>query len=414
MKKIFAIILALVMLAGLLTACGGKSGSDAVSVTKEEQLERTGIDLQVMDYCESVEYFVVAGKNGTEIPQITFDWDGVTYCYRAEYTNAAEPYNFSEIDGEWSWTGSGSVGDNGEVPTCSAGGANGSWSAWIRDGIAYVLSCPVEESSVDSIATNLVFPELWVSSDDGTLTELQSSPAELLAGSVLKYDDGEEYLWVVGNKTYVHCSGNRTPDGKLRFWQKLDDNTVELLDENNAAVLTLYAAGSYEDLTVIDNAGRSLSRYDGTLDGTYYCQMTANFYDGEVLYLMYKLPYWVSADEASALEAGSVMNATDHDFTAVTVTAVQPVSDTQMTVTLDDEREYDLTWDADAGAWLVNGDSESWEYIGQCAVTADTVFSGSDYADLGECLNAGKRVYANVTVVGGVATEIEVVSESDM
>ena len=142
--------------------------------------------------------------------------------------------------------------------------------------------------------------------------------------------------------------------------------------------------------------------------------MVANFYDGEVLHLMNEMPYWVSAAEASALKEGSVMNETYHDFTAVTVTAVQRVSDAQMTVTVDDGREYELTWDADAGAWLASGVSENWEYIGPCSVTADTVFSGSSYADLGECLNDGKRIYANVTVADGVATEIEVVSESDM
>ena len=412
MKRISAFLLILLMLSGLLTACGKDNGK-ATSVTKEEQLERTGIDLQVMEYCESVEYFVLTGKNGAEIPQITFSLDGVPYCYRAEFTKEILPYNFSPIDGVWNWTGNESVGTSYKVQTRSAGGINGAWSAWIRNGIAYVLSSSLEESGIDSVVSDLIFPELWIAGDSGSAPETMNVPADYLADFIWKYDDGEEYLRITGNRIYELCGEDKTPDGKVRFWRKSDDSTIELLDENGTVMRTLYAAGTYEFPIVTDDTGRSLSRFDGVLNGNYYCQITSDFYDGGMLYLVQKLPFWISDAEADALDVGSVINATFHDFLAAEVTGVMRLSDTKMTVTAENDTVYRLSRDNSAGAWIVTGGEDYWVFAGQCMVTADTAYIGSICTDLGSCLAAHRRMYATVSVDNGVATAIETYGTSD-
>ena len=412
MKKKLFLFLAFVLIIGILSGCvDTKSETSMESVTLDEQMDRTGIDLAVMDYCENVEYFVETDSNGVATARTDFVWDGVAYRFRAQFTDSSDPFNFSDVQGESSWTGSGTL--DGNVPTLSAGCEKGSWCAWVRDGIAYVLCCDEEDGPVDAVSANLAFPETWISSDDAVTTQAILTDADLLPCSIWKYEDSEEYLWIMDNETYTTCGADKKPDKTVRFWQKSSDTTLDLLGTDGHPVLTLNAQGQRDSLSVYDSNSRTLREFSGILNDTYYCYLSAGLFDGETLTVIRQSPIWLSAAECESLAPGSVINHSPSPVMAIQVSMVEEVNDTRKTVTDEWDTIYQLTWMEENGAWLMSGDSPSWELAGTCTVTGDTQFSGTEESDLAQCLQNHSVVYANVTVTDGVASAVEVLNTED-
>ena len=248
--------------------------------------------------------------------------------------------------------------------------------------------------------------------DDGEWTTTETTPADWIAGSVWKYDDRDAYVHVMGNKTYAFYGADFTSDGIVRFWKKLDDNTIVLYNEFGGEDTTLTCEGEWDDCVVTDGAGDTLHTFDGAMNGDYYCMMNETYLDGDTLTLTAQLDYWLSDYEVRELTAGSVINHSDMDFMAIKVTGVEKKSDTWYVITDDMDMQMNLKRDETAKAWKLETDIAGWERVGTCLLTADTVFT--DTADngahttLADCMAAHDFIYANVTVKDGKAVSIDV------
>ena len=421
MKRNIALLLSLAMLLALLTACGNKASYTQEAVADGvEQEERTGIQLYAPMEAENPEWFVITNGDGSTMAQLDFDYNGEKWHYRAEKTDKTEDYNFSGLDYEWTEEGSWGMDDfNGNAYACDKGGYLG----WVdtERGIAYnVFSDTATVESLWDVAYAAADAEWFQSQsdepyvDDGEWTVTETTPADWIAGSVWKYDDRDTYIHVLGNKTYAFFDANFETDGVVRFWKKLDDNTILLYNGCGDEETTLCCEGTWDDCVVTDGMGGStLHTFDGVMNGTYYCMMNGTYLDGDTLTLTAQLDYWLSNDEVMELTAGSVINHSDIDFMAINVTKVEKKSDTWYVITDDMDTQMDLKRCEAANVWKLETDQLSWEQAGKCTLTADTVFT--DTADNGahttltDCMAANDFIYANVTVKNGAAVSIDVV-----
>lgn len=421
MKRRIALLLSLAMLLALLTACGEKAASYTQEAVADgaEQEQRTGIRLYAPMEAENPEWFVITKDDGSAMAQVDFDYNGEKWHYRAEKTDKTEDYNFSGLDCEWTEEGSWGIDDlSGNAYACDKGGYLG----WVdtERGIAYnVFSDAATIETLWDAAYAAADAEFFQSQsdepyvDDGEWTVTESTPADWISNSVWKYDGYDAYVHVLGNKTYAFYGADFTSDGIVRFWKKLDESTIVLYNEFGGEDTTLKCEGEWGGCVVTDGAGDTLHVFDSAMNGTYYCMMNETYLDGDTLTLTAQLDYWLSDYEVRELAAGSVINHSDMDFLATNVTKVEKKSDTWYIITDEYEEEMDLRRDEAAGAWKLETGQFSWEQVGKCALTADTVFTDTAdsgaHASLTDCMAANDFIYANVTVKNGAAVSIDVV-----
>lgn len=406
MKKLFTLLLTFLLLLSLLTACGGSS---AETVTEEEQLARTGITLLAPDGAEDVIWQVLT-KKGTELPQITFTYEGIEYCYRAEKTDKTAPYQLSDIDYDYEWTGEGTYGDFDRI---SAGGEKGSWCAWLdsANGIAYEVFTYGADEEIDFLAGILCYPPEDLG--DGEWTETILTGAQLIPCYTWKYDNYDAYVHVFSNHTYAFYDANKACDGVVRFWSYLenDENSIVLYNEfgGEDGILSFVGEDS-ETGTVTDEAGDTMRLYKGVMNGTYSCYMNEGYLDGDSLTLTAQMPYWISTWDVEQLKVGDSINNTDYDFMATEVEVLVKKSDTLYLL-----NDMELRYDASAKAWLLAEDTSSMEQVGVCTINDTTVFKDAlddgAHNSLAECMTAhSDGIYADVTVKSGVAESITVQS----
>lgn len=420
MKRRIAVFLSFVMLLALLTACGNKASyTQEVVADGAEQEERTGIRLYAPMEAENPEWFVITGSDGSTMAQLDFDYNGEKWHYRAEKTDKTEDYNFSGLDYEWTDEGSWGIDElEGHAYACEKGGYLG----WVdtERGIAYnVFSDTATVETLWDVAYAAADAGFFQSQsdesyvDDGEWTVTESTPADWISNYVWKYDEYDAYVHVLGNKTYAFYGADFETDGIVRFWKKLDDNTIVLYNEFGGEDTTLKCEGTWDDCVVTDESGDTLHVFDNAMNGTYYCMMNETYLDGDTLTLTAQLDYWLSDAEVKELSAGSVINHSDIDFMAINVTKVEKKSDTWYVITDDMDMQMDLKRDETAKAWKLETDMAGWERVGTCLLTTDTVFT--DTADSGahttltDCMAANDFIYANVTVKNGAAVSIDVV-----
>lgn len=420
MKRRIAILLSLAMLLALLTACSNKASYTQEAVADgAEQEERTGIQLYAPMEAENPEWFVITNVDGSTMAQLDYDMNGEKWHYRAEKTDKTEAYNFSGMDYEWTDEGSWGLDDlNGYAYACDKGGYLG----WIdtERGIAYnVFSDTATIDTLWDAAYAAADAEFFQSQsdetyvDDGEWTFTESTPADWISNYGWKYDNYDAYLRVMSNKTYAFYGADFTSDGIVRFWKKLDDNTIVLYNEFGGEDTTLTCEGTWDDCVVTDESLDTLHVFDNAMNGDYYCMMNETYLDGDTLTLTALSTYWLSDYEVSQLAAGSVINHSDIDFMAINVTKVEKKSDTWYVITDDMDTQMDLKRDETAKAWKLETDMAGWERVGTCLLTADTVFTDTvdsgAHTTLTDCMAANDFVYANVTVKNGVAVSIDVV-----
>lgn len=405
MKRIRTLLPALLLALCLLTACGSFTEE---TVTQEEQLARTGISLLPPEDAENVTWQVLTKKGGTALPQLVFTLDGIEYRYRAEATDKVAPYQLSDIDYDYEWTGESTYGDFSRI---SAGGEQGSWCAWLDavNGIDYEVFSYAADANIDYLADILCYPpEPW---DEGEWTETVLTGAELLPCYTWKYDDCDAYVHVFSNRTYAFYDANKNSDGIVRFWSYLDndENSIVLYNEfgGEDGTLTLVGEDS-ESGTVTDEAGDTLHFYDGVMNGTYSCYINGSYLDGNTLWLTECVPYWISTWEAEQLKVGDSFNNTDYDFMATEVETLEKKSDTLWLL-----NGMKLSYDAAAKAWLLEDGSSAMAHVGICTVNDTTVFQDAldsgKHDGLAACIAAHEDgIYADVTVQNGVAAEIRV------
>lgn len=413
------------MLLALLTACGDQTDTNTDTNTGEavadgtEQEARTGIRLYAPMEAENPEWFVITKDDGSTMAQVDFDYNGDKWHYRAEKTDKTEDYNFSGLDYEWTGEASWGIDDiSGHAYACYKGGYLG----WVdtERGVAYnVFSDAATIETLWDVAYAAADAEWFQSQsdepyvDDGEWTTVETTPADWIASSVWKYDDRDTYIHVLGNKTYAFFDANFETDGVVRFWKKLDDNTILLYNGCGDEETTLCCEGTWDDCVVTDGTGATLHTFDGVMNGTYYCMMNAGYLDGDTLTLTAQLGYWLNNDEVRELTEGSVINHSDADFMAINVTKVEKKSDTWYVITDDMDTQMDLKRCEAANVWKLETDQLSWEQMGKCTLTADTVFTDTAengaHTTLTDCMAANDFVYANVTVKNGAAVSIDVV-----
>ena len=142
-NKLIAIVLCIVMMLSVLTACGNTAKEEPIGmpnplkeVTATEMGDATGLYLVAPDGAADAKYFTINDKTA----QVVFTLDGKEYTYRAESTDKLEAYDFSGLNYTWAETTEGSVGYlTGVVETCDKAGA----MYWLDvvPGIAYCLGC---------------------------------------------------------------------------------------------------------------------------------------------------------------------------------------------------------------------------------------------------------------------------------
>ena len=420
MKRKIALLLSLAMLLALLTACGSKTVTyqQETVADGEEQEQRTGIRLYAPMEGENPEWLVITGSDGSTMAQVDFDYNGEKWHYRAEKTDKTEDYNFSGLDYKWTEEGSWGIDDlSGNAYACDKGGYLG----WVdtERGVAYnVFSDTATVDTLWDVAYAAADAEFFQSQsdepyvDDGEWTVTETTPADWIASSVWKYDDCDAYVHVLGNKTYAFYGANFETDGVVRFWKKLDDNTIVLYNEFGGEDTTLTCEGTWDDCVVTDGVGDTLHAFDGAMNGDYYCMMNDTYLDGDTLTLTASLNYWLSNDEVMELAAGSVINHSDMDFMAINVTKVEKKSDTWYVITDENEQEMNLTRFFGGAAWKLETDMAGWERMGTCRLVPETEFT--DMADdgahssLADCMAAHDFIYVTVRVKDGKAVSINV------
>ena len=438
MKKYITFFLVLSLLLSLLCACAAQpaaqpiepeetaeSGNDAeqpaeqpeaseedaasaelVSVSREEQLAQTGIELPIPEAAENAEWFVWTNAEGISCPQVEFDYDAVRYAYRAEPTAKLEPYDVFGYEKDWEWTSEGTVEDRAFI---GAGCAEVCWSAWLDvvPGIAYTLSGQDEDLSF--LAERLAFGNLTEESGEEEQWEvIEPKPVDSIIGT-FKAETGEWYLCVNTNRTYAIYDLNFNSDGLVRFWDTPDEQTMVLYDEHGEETMRLHAEGTYPETVITNQDGVKLTEFDQVMNGTYECYVRDLFVDDDLLIVMQVLSHWISDAEVAALQVGSVINHTEMEMFDVTVESIEKKDDTWYVI----NDEFDLKRDDAASAWIFYDDVPMFQRIGHTRLSENMVFTSvpgdTTCKTLQDCFKAYDDVIARIVVNDRVVESMEII-----
>ncbi len=145
-KKMISAVLCIVIMLGVLTACGKTPAEEPVGmpnplkeVSGEQMAAITGLALVAPEGASGVKYFTINDKTA----QLVFTLDGREYTYRAEPTGELKAYDLSGMYYDWTETGGGKVGYcDAVVETCDKAAA----AYWldIVPGINYSLGCSAQ------------------------------------------------------------------------------------------------------------------------------------------------------------------------------------------------------------------------------------------------------------------------------
>lgn len=244
MKKNLISLLLCAALVLSLCACGGAELPR--SVTAEEQLAETGIALYPPVTAEDISYQMVKSPtNGKAIGEVSFVWNGNTYCYRAEKTNKTEPYNFSGI--KWSGTAEEGIFGSDDREGTAFVHDNGGYLCWIENGVAYLVYSTDTNDMFDifDVGHDIATMDSWGGQvedpdyvDDGEYSVRESTPVENMAGT-WRFD-GVGVFVRIGNFTYELFQPDGSPvDALVRFWEPVpDDDHTSACSRKTAAPST--------------------------------------------------------------------------------------------------------------------------------------------------------------------------------
>ncbi|MCQ2420760.1 MAG: hypothetical protein MJ118_06465 [Clostridia bacterium] len=263
-----------------------------------------------------------------------------------------------------------------------------------------------EVTDADEKTPALPDPEKETANAEEQTVSEQSRPLIDAVSGLYRYSNGEAYICILDNHTYAKYDFDRNADGKVRFWSRLDDNSIALYDENGELSDTLHAEGTSNKVTVTNGSGMKLKPFDEVMNGTYDCCISSVSYSKQLLLVMQKLPFWVSDETVAALEVGSVLNNTDVPYFDITVESLEKKTDSIYVI----NEETELKRDDAAGAWRLFTDAAMLQRIGRCSVDEKTELQDlahdGAHKTLEECLQYDGFAEATVTVENGHAVLI--------
>ncbi len=267
-----------------------------------------------------------------------------------------------------------------------------------------------EEADADEkTSDNSDAEEETANAEEQTVSE-QGRPLIDAVSGLYRYSNGEAYICILDNHTYAKYDFERNTDGIVRFWSRQDNNNLVLYDENGAVADTLYAEETDDRVTVKNGSEMVLKPFDHVMNGTYDCLISAISYSKSMLLVMQELPFWVSDEDAAALEVGSTLNNTDLSYFGISVESLEKKSDSLYLI----NDEMELTRDDEAGAWKLSTGFTMLQQIGRCTVDEKTLIKdiahNGEHVTLDDCLRASDSVEARITVKDGRATELEILS----
>ena len=399
MKKTVSVLLAIVTAFSLLAGCG-----DMGKVTPEKQTAITGIELKLPENAENVSYSILVDESYVRSPQIEFTYNGADYIYRAEKTDKAEPYDFSEthitnventvikLDGY-------------EYSLLS--GEGGVLIMWISGDTAYNVCSP---TALYDSASALVCELHALIHENGEYNRDAELIAAEMAIGIWKQDNEDNYIRIRKNLTYTIYGKNATKS-KVLFWKVSEngDDTVELLSSNGSVNMTLKLGGDLKDPTLTSAEGTVYLPTDSAMNGTYYCYLDSSLLSDGKLSLMEIEEQWVSKDAANNIEVGDLLNISADGSFDVKVESIEERKSKRIVL----NGEYQLVYDSSADAWEFLGTGLCIEELaGKCELKKSTKLSDrlcdKRHKDVGECLAASHYILANVTVRNGAATRIVV------
>ena len=428
MKRLLALLLALLMAVSLLSGCGGekKKTFTAETVTcGEDQLAQTGIQLYVPDYTDELTWLVLTDESGRAIPQADFGYLGVVWHFRAEQAAKDAPYNFSDLDGKW--TEEGSWGNETVDAELHTDGQRG-WGGWIdADGIAYNVfseKCSMEEL-MDVVGILADAKDFYNTDpnyvDDGVVTQMELEGFDLF-DYLWKYDDADSYLRIFPNKTYYTVDAALDVTSRRCFcaMQEGSDNTLVLYDENGAPAQTLTAEkvgeGDYGVIIVLtDENGRTLSLpADGDVmaapvpAGSYYCFISSIYYGDGSLVLLEMLDQWFTEEEVAAMKVGGTVTMCEDWMGDVEIGSMEKQADGSYLINGDIRLRYS---DEDQ-LWRWTDPGISWmACVGTALFAKNAEFTDSidgTHKTLDACIAANDMVYGTVVVKNGEVQSVEV------
>lgn len=420
MKKTIAVLLTLVMVFCLFASCAKSEKKAAETpVTMEEQFDKTGVRLILPEGAENPAWFVYENEAGVPSSKATFGYNGFEFTYKAEKSDAEEPYDFSGLGYEWSDEASWGYDDReGYVETNEQGG----YVAWLEAGYAFIIYADgVTEEDIYNVADGVYDAEFVIAQEeaDGNFGEedivgddVSDLSGWMLAENLWKYEEEDRYIRISANKTYVECGADRTPDGKVRFWtpDPEDESKVILYDENGKEKDVLTVTGDGEFCMMTDSEGKMLSVDIDVMNGTYDFYASPEFCQDGQLYVVTFLKPWVSDQFVSGLKKGDVLSFADTDIYDVEVETFEK-KDGTVTV----NGEWVLEFDPAAGAWLVKDfEQMPMEAIGVGFIDEDTVFTDScdtePHTDPEECIASHEGAFGTLTVKDGMILNMEITS----
>lgn len=409
MKKI-QIVLCLAFVLSLC-ACGRAKLKLPRSQTAAEQLDETGITLRTPYGAEQVNYWMVEGPSGKAIPEVRFTWNGAAYFYRAERSEAQEPYDFSGLEGPWSEEGT--FGDDARDGIAAAGEA-GVWLSWIEEGVAYLV-CSYEThdlSDIFEVGHEIAAADAGLFSqedtDEGDYTALEMTAAEQVTGT-WRYDSSGALLRI-GNYVYWMYDAEGAPvDELVRFWEEDGEDSIRLLHENETPYLTLTLSGEeWAEQVLTNSEGETLHRWDGAPDGTYDIYLSEAYLSGEELFLMEQNQFWLRPETVESLADGQSLAVEPGGYGDVVVRQVEQRSAQEYSL----GPEVTVRYDETAQAWrLYNTGFQSYRMVGRAALDEDVRFT--DRLDGGhtgfmDCLLENGDVNATAEVTHGKVTALRV------
>lgn len=420
MKKNLISLLLCAALVLSLCACGGADLPR--SVTAEEQLAETGIALYPPVTAEDISYQMVKSPtNGKAIGEVSFVWNGSTYCYRAEKTNKTEPYDFSGI--KWSGPAEEGIFGSDDREGTAFAHDNGGYLCWIENGAAYLVYSTDTNDMFDifDVGHDIAYMDSWGGQvedpdyvDDGEYSVRESTPVENMTGT-WRFD-GVGVFVRINNFTYELFNPDGSPvDAVVRFWEPVpdDDHTIRLLQENGSSLymtLTIDDAEWGEE-TVVNHAGEPAHRWDGAMDGTYDSYMSSFYLDSGSLSVMDLDKFYLRDEVVQNLRPGDTLQLSPGGFFDFTVESVEKVSDTEYLL----NGETTVRYDSVRCAWQIVDDGiTAYSAVGAAPLSESMAFTDlidRTQTDLAAALEAHGSAYATVTVERGEVTAVEINEE---
>ncbi len=247
--------------------------------------------------------------------------------------------------------------------------------------------------------------DVVVADSDEVITEGVLTGSEIISLSTWQAEDGS-FIHVSDGGFYTCYDKDGKKDGPIGFWKKLDDVSISLMDNKLNEVGTLINEDSDTDI-IVDGDGHEYIKTTQVMDGGYSCMMNASYLNGDELTITETVPFWVPDSEVQTLEVGSILNNTDMEFMGTEIESLEKTDDTHYVI----NGNLDLIFDKNEGCWLFVSDSESYQQVGVCKITDDTVITDENDPEITTLEAAFEKydfIHPIVLVENGAATLIDI------